>query len=439
MSTISIFGLGYVGAVSVACLAESGHKIIGVDVSPTKVEMIARGHSPIIEEGLGELLKKGVETGRIEATSEALKAVHESDISFVCVGTPSNANGSLNLTYVRKVCEEIGAALAKKEGYHVVVARSTMLPGSTEEVVIPALEQASRKKAGRDFGVCFNPEFLREGSSIKDFYDPPFTVIGTEDEQAGAAVSELYAMLAAPLMVVPLKVAEMVKYANNAFHALKVSFANEIGNVCKQQGIDSHQVMSIFCEDKKLNLSPYYLKPGFAFGGSCLPKDLRALLYHCRHFDMQLPVMESILPSNRKQIDMAYQMIKRTGSKRIGVLGFSFKAGTDDLRESPMVELIEYIIGKGYQIQVYDKNVSLANLQGANRAYIEREIPHISMLMADSIEEVLAQSEVIVIGNGAPEFRAVLGQIKAHQTVIDLVRIRQDIDQLDSRYQGICW
>jgi GDP-mannose 6-dehydrogenase len=439
MSTISIFGLGYVGAVSVACLADSGHKIIGVDVSPTKVEMIARGHSPIIEEGLGELLKKGVDEGRIKATSDSTKAVHNSDVSFVCVGTPSNPNGSLNLSYVKKVCEEIGAALATKNGYHVVVARSTMLPGSTEEIVIPALERSSGKKAGQDFGVCFNPEFLREGSSIKDFYDPPFTIIGATDEKAATAVSELYSMLDAPLMTVSLKVAEMVKYANNAFHALKVSFANEIGNVCKQQDIDSHQVMSIFCEDKKLNLSPYYLKPGFAFGGSCLPKDLRALLYHCRHFDMQLPVMEAILPSNRKQIDMAYQMIKRTDSKRIGILGFSFKAGTDDLRESPMVELIEYILGKGYQVKVYDRNVSLANLQGANRAYIEREIPHISMLMSDSIEEILEQSEVIVIGNAAPEFQAILGQIREHQTVIDLVRISKEIDQLDSRYQGICW
>jgi len=291
MTTISIFGLGYVGAVSVACLADNDHNIIGVDVNPTKIEMIAKGHSPIVEEGLGELLKKGVDGGRIRATSDQVQAVHDSDISFICVGTPSNPNGSLNLIYVKKVSEAIGQALATKDDYHVVVARSTMLPGSTEEVVIPALEEASGKKAGVDFGVCFNPEFLREGSSIKDFYDPPFTVIGSQDEKAAGIVTGLYAMLDAPLMVVPIKVAEMVKYANNAFHALKVSFANEVGNICKQQSIDSHKVMEIFCQDKKLNLSPYYLKPGFAFGGSCLPKDLRAILYHCRHFDVQLPVM----------------------------------------------------------------------------------------------------------------------------------------------------
>ena len=440
MATISIFGLGYVGAVSVACLADNNHTIIGVDVNPTKVDMISRGHSPIIEEGLGALLKKGVKAGRVCATTDSHKAVHNTDISFVCVGTPSNPNGSLHLDYVRKVCEEIGAALATKDRYHVIVARSTMLPGSTEEVVIPALESTSGKKAGKDFGVCFNPEFLREGSSIKDFYVPPLTVVGADDdEKAAGIVTELYAMLDAPLMVVPLKVAEMVKYANNAFHALKVSFANEIGNICKQQGIDSHQVMDIFCQDKKLNLSPYYLKPGFAFGGSCLPKDLRAILYHCRHFDLQLPVMESILPSNRKQIDVAYQMVRQTGSKRIGILGFSFKAGTDDLRESPMVELIEYIIGKGYKVKVYDKNVSLANLQGANRAYIEQEIPHIASLMANSIDEVLSESEVIVIGNGAPEFRSILDKVADNQIIIDLVRISKEINNLDENYEGICW
>jgi GDP-mannose 6-dehydrogenase len=401
--------------------------------------MIGRGHSPVIEEGLGELLKKGVERGCIWATTDAAQAVRDSSISFICVGTPSNLNGSLNLTYVRRVSEEIGAALTTKNGYHVVVARSTMLPGSTEGVVIPTLEQASDKKTGHDFGVCFNPEFLREGSSIKDFYDPPFTIVGTDDEEAARTVAELYSMLNAPLMVVPFKVAEMVKYANNAFHALKVAFANEIGNICKQQNIDSHHVMTIFCQDKKLNLSSYYLKPGFAFGGSCLPKDLRALLYHCRHFDVHPPVLESILPSNQRQIDIAYQMVKRTGHKRIGVLGFSFKAGTDDLRESPMVELIEYLIGKGYQVKVYDKNVSLANLQGANRAYIEQEIPHIASLMADSLDEVLKTSEVIIIGNKSPEFEGALPQLQNGQTLIDLVRITGDNLPSNGHYQGICW
>lgn len=439
MTTISVFGLGYVGSVSVACLADNGHQVIGVDVNPLKVAMIEEGRSPVIETGLNELLRKGCSEGRIEATTDVRQAVHASNVSFICVGTPSNANGSLNLQYVERVCNDIGRALQSKDRYHIVVARSTMLPGSTESVVIPALERASGKQAGRDFGVCFNPEFLREGTSIKDFYDPPFTIIGAADEQVAAAVGGLYAMLRAPLMVVDLNVAEMVKYVCNAFHALKVAFANEIGNLCKQQAIDSHQVMEIFCQDKKLNLSPYYLKPGFAFGGSCLPKDLRAILYHSHHFDMYPPLLEAILPSNHRQIETAFQMVKQTGRKRVGVLGFSFKAGTDDLRESPMVELTEYLIGKGYHVKVYDRNVSLANLHGANRAYIEQEIPHIACLMADQIEDVLDSSEVIIVGNNAAEFRDLLPKLRSDQVVIDLVRALGTNIVSNDQYQGICW
>ncbi|MAT97553.1 MAG: GDP-mannose dehydrogenase [Anaerolineaceae bacterium] len=439
MANISIFGLGYVGAVSAAALADNGHRVIGVDVNPTKVEMINAGRSPIIEAGLPELMQKGAEAGRICATVDSYQAVFDTDLSIICVGTPSHANGSLNLSYVQRVCQQIGAALADKSAYHVVIARSTMLPGSTEELVIPILEETSGKQAGRDFGVCFNPEFLREGSSIKDFYDPPFTVIGSDDERAAAVASELYAMLDAPLLTVPLKTAEMVKYACNAFHALKVTFANEIGNICKQQNIDSHQVMDIFCQDTKLNISPYYLKPGFAFGGSCLPKDLRALLYHARQLDQEPPVLQAVLRSNRQQVDKAYQLIRRTRHKRVGVLGFSFKAGTDDLRESPMVELVERLIGKGYQLRVYDRNVSLANLQGANRAYIEKEIPHIASLMCDSVEDVLADCEVVVVGNGAPEFRQVLDQVRPEQIVIDLIRISDETGHLNGHYNGICW
>ncbi len=439
MSVISIFGLGYVGTVSAACLADSGYKVIGVDVNPTKVELINSGQSPVIEEGMTELIKKGVEAGQIVATTDSAWAVMNSDISLVCVGTPSHSNGSLNLDYVRRVSEDIGSAIATKRGYHVVVARSTMLPGGTEEVVVPALEQASGKCVGRDFGVCFNPEFLREGSSIRDFYNPPFTIIGGDDSRAIKALSDLYSILDAQLMVVPFKVAEMVKYTSNAFHALKVSFANEIGAICKQQGIDSHQVMDIFCQDDKLNISPAYLKPGFAFGGSCLPKDLRAILYYCRHYDLSAQVLESILPSNSRQIESAYQMIKDTGGKQVGVLGFSFKAGTDDLRESPMVELIEKLIGKGYEIKVYDRNVSLANLYGANRAYIEKEIPHIATLMCASTEEILAGSDVIVVGNRAPEFHQALKKTGAHQTVIDLVRILDSPNGLPAHYEGIGW
>jgi GDP-mannose 6-dehydrogenase len=412
---ISIFGLGYVGTVSAACLAQQGHQVIGVDINSEKIGMINSGHSPVIE------------------------GVLNSDLSLICVGTPSNDNGSLDLHFVERVCHDIGQALTQKDSFHTIVLRSTVLPGTTEICVIPALEQTSSRVAGQDFGVCFNPEFLREGTSVYDFYHPPFTVIGQSDPQAAKVAASLYEHLDAPLLIVPIKVAEMVKYANNAFHALKVTFANEIGNICKRQGMDSHQVMDIFCMDDKLNLSPYYLRPGFAFGGSCLPKDLRALLYHGHRLDLSLPVLEAILPSNELQVKRGFELIKQTGSKKIGVLGFSFKAGTDDLRESPLVELIEILVGKGYQVKVYDKNVSLARLHGANRAYIERGIPHIATLMCNSMEEVLANSEVIVIGNKAPEFTSALQQAHYDQVVIDLVRISKEINRLEARYEGICW
>ncbi len=438
MARVSVFGLGYVGAVSVACLADHGHDVIGVDVDPDKVDAIGAGRCPIVEAGLEDLLRAGIESGRVRATTDTAEAVAGSDVSFICVGTPSQANGSLDLSYVQRVSEEIGAALAAKDAFHVVVARSTMLPGSTEEVVVPALESASGKRRGGDFAVAFNPEFLREGTSIADFHDPPFTVIGSDDDRAIEAVRELYAGVEAPVVTVPLKVAEMVKYACNAFHGLKVTFANEIGNLCKQQGIDSHAVMDLFCRDQKLNLSPYYLKPGFAFGGSCLPKDLRALLYHGRQLDTRTPTLESILPSNERQIDIAYQMVRRTGCRRIGVLGFSFKAGTDDLRESPMVALIEMLIGKGYEVAIYDRNVSLAKLTGANRAFIEKEIPHINALMRETIDEVLADSELLVIGNKGEEFKDALAHLRDEQIVLDLVRI-SDTPLDHPSYSGIAW
>jgi GDP-mannose 6-dehydrogenase len=439
MATISVFGLGYVGCVSLACFADSGHEVIGVDINPTKVAMINKGCSPIIEDGLTELLEKGVECGRVRATTNVKEAIHHSDISIICVGTPSRRNGSLNTDYISRVSQEIGLFLAAKEHYHVVAVRSTLLPGTCEDLIIPTLEETSGKKAGRDFGVCYNPEFLREGSSLKDFANPPYTVIGGNDERANEQLQALYAMLDAPLVVVPFKVAEMIKYASNAYHALKISFANEMGNICKQLNIDSHQLMDLFCQDTKLNISRAYLKPGFAFGGSCLPKDLRAILYHCRHLDVRAPVLEAILPSNEHQIDLAFQMIRRSGRKRVGALGFSFKAGTDDLRESPMVELIERLIGKGYEVSVYDKYVSLANLQGANRAYIEEQIPHIACLMADSMETVLAKSDVVVIGNNSPDFRVATKKINETHKIIDLVRLFEDTTALNGSYQGISW
>jgi GDP-mannose 6-dehydrogenase len=435
---LSVFGLGYVGCVSAACFAREGHEVTGVDVSAVKVEIINSGRSPIVEAGIGELIQEMVSSGRLRATTDASEAVAASDVSLVCVGTPSRDNGSLDLTYVKRVCQEIGAALEQKRERHTVVIRSTMLPGTIEGTVVPALEVYSGKKAGRDFGVCINPEFLREGTSLKDFYSPPFTLVGADDEDTAAVVSRLYSKIDAPLYVTPVKAAEMVKYACNCFHALKVSFANEIGNVCKGLGIDSHEVMRVFCEDRKLNLSPYYLKPGFAFGGSCLPKDLRAINYKAKELDVEVPLLSSILPSNRRQVERAVEMVLKTGRKKVGVLGFSFKAGTDDLRESPMVTLIEALIGKGIQLAVYDRDVSLARLFGANKEYIEREIPHISQLMRASVDEVLEASDVLIVGNKSEEFREIEGRLRNDQLVIDLVRLFEGRTS-DDKYQGICW
>jgi GDP-mannose 6-dehydrogenase len=435
---LSIFGLGYVGSVSAACFAREGHEVLGVDVNSTKVEIINRGQSPIVEEGIGELIGEMVSANRLRATTDAAQAVHETEVSLVCVGTPSNANGSLDLGYIKRTCQEIGAALETKREPHTVVMRSTMLPGSMEQVVVPALEVYSGRKAGRNLGVCINPEFLREGTSLKDFYAPPFTLIGADDEDTAALVRRLYSNIKAPLYVTSLKAAEMVKYACNCFHALKVTFANEIGNICKGLQIDSHEVMEVFCQDTKLNLSPYYLKPGFAFGGSCLPKDLRAINYKAKELDVEVPVLSSIMQSNRLQVERALEMILRTGKRKVGVLGFSFKAGTDDLRESPMVSLIEALIGKGIQLDIYDRDVSLARLFGANKEYIEREIPHISQLMRANIGEVLEAAEVLVIGNKAEEFRQIESQLRSDQTVIDLVRLF-DGRRTEGSYQGICW
>ena len=434
---ISIFGLGYVGAVSAGCLAQDGHEVIGVDPNLTKVDLVNRGVTPIIEKDIGEMIAVAAATGKLRATTEVEDAVRDSDISLICVGTPSQLNGNLDLSHVRKVCEQIGRAIKIKDAFHVVVARSTMLPGSMRSVVLPTLEEFSGKKAGVDFGVCNNPEFLREGTAVWDYYNPPKTVIGESDPRAGDMLVKLYDKMDAPVIRVDLDTAEMVKYTDNTWHALKVAFTNEMGNICKAVGIDGHRVMEIFCQDTKLNLSPYYMKPGFAFGGSCLPKDVRALSYKGRSLDLELPVLNAIMLSNERQIDKSIKMITEKGGRKVGVLGFAFKAGTDDLRESPIVNVIEYLIGKGYDLRLYDKNVNLAALTGANRDYILNHIPHISKLMVQSLDEVLDFAETLVIGNGAEEFRAVPGRLKPDQTVVDLVRISQA--QSGGQYDGICW
>jgi GDP-mannose 6-dehydrogenase len=438
-TSISVFGLGYVGCVSAACFAKEGHTVIGVDVNPGKVDMIRAGKATIVEMGIGELVAEMAASGRLQATTDVGEAVRDTSVSLICVGTPSRSNGSLDLSYVERVCEQIGAALKGKKARHTIVIRSTVLPGTIHGLVIPALERTSGKRAGADFGVCGNPEFLREGTSIRDFYDPPFTLVGADDAETGRTVAALYDGIEAPVHIVPVRTAEMVKYACNCFHGLKVAFANEIGNVCKEAGVDSHEVMKIFCEDRKLNISPYYLRPGFAFGGSCLPKDLRALIYKARSLDVDVPVLAATLDSNRNQIEKAFELVMATGKRRVGVLGLSFKAGTDDLRESPMVSLIEMLIGKGVQLAIYDPYVTSSRLMGANREYIEREIPHIWELMRGSTKEVLESSDAVIIGNSAGEFREIQGHLRADQPVVDLVRAFGSRTSDGVAYQGICW
>ena len=436
---VSVFGLGYVGSVSAASFAADGHSVVGVDVNPDKVASLNNGRSPIVEKGLDELIRDSVANGSLRATTDTGEAVNATELSLICVGTPSRRNGSLDLSYLERVCEQIGEALRHKDGYHVVVVRSTVLPGTTHGVVIPVLERTSGKKYGAGFGVTVNPEFLREGTALHDFRNPPMTLVGHNYHSDAQPTQALYTKVAAPAVTTTIRTAEMIKYASNTWHALKVCFANEIGNLCKRLDIDSHEVMDIFCRDEKLNLSSYYMKPGFAFGGSCLPKDVRAMQYRAKEVDLDMPVIQSILGSNQLQIQHAIDMVVETGKKRVGLLGFSFKAGTDDLRESPIVILAEALLGKGYQLCIYDKNVSLARLVGANKDYINKQIPHLSSLLADSIDHVLNESDVIVVGNGAPEFAETLTRTRPDHIIIDLVRLRVDRSTIPGDYRGICW
>jgi len=437
---ISIFGLGYVGCVSGACFAQLGHRVLGVDLNRVKVGMINEGRSPVIEKGFQEIVEEVVRSRRFSATKDWKRAVAEADIALVCVGTASHSNGSIDLNHVKRVSEQIGDALKERETYFVVGLRSTVLPGTIEEVVLPILEKHSGKKVGKDFGIGMVPEFLREGSSVHDFYHPPKTVIGAYDKRSGDTLVRLFRKIEAPLIRTEIKTAEMIKYADNSFHALKVTFANEIGNICKELSIDSHHVMNIFCMDSKLNLSPYYLKPGFAFGGSCLPKDLRAILYESKMLDVDTPLLNAILDSNRRQIVKIIKKLSEYKGRSLGFLGLSFKHGTDDLRESPLVEVIETMIGKGFKIRIYDKYVSIAKLMGANKEYIEKEIPHVSSLMCPSADDLIQNSDVIIVGNYSNEFKeALFTNVQEHQVIIDLVRISDEPSSIKGEYYGICW
>ena len=434
---VSVFGLGYVGAVSAACLACDGHQVIGVDVNPYKLEQIQVGLSPIVEPGLDERVAKAVRLGRLRTTDRAEEAILDSDISLICVGTPSNGNGSLNTRYVENVCAQIGTALARKADYHVVVVRSTVLPTTVNGLLRPILEQVSGYRAGDDFGLAMNPEFLREGSSIKDYYHPSFIVVGELDERSGAAVECLYSAVEAPVVHTGIETAEMVKYVSNAFHALKIAFANEIGNLAKAHGLDGQTVMEIFVQDRQLNISPAYLRPGYAFGGSCLPKDVRAILYRAKEFDLDLPLLEAVMESNEKQIQRAIRMVEQTGQKKVGILGLSFKVGTDDVRESPAVPLVETLIGRGYNVVVFDEIVDPEMLIGANKRYLERELPHIASLMCSSVEDVLQQSDVVVLTNSSDMFADVPQRLRPEQTLIDLVGKAKGKQGFN--YEGICW
>ena len=438
--SISVFGLGYVGSVSAACFASMGHQVIGVDVNPAKVEMMENGRSPIIEARMNELVAEANRGCRLHATVDSIAAVLDSDVSFVCVGTPSLRSGKLDLSHIEKVAREIGAALKQKKSGHTFVLRSTVLPGTTESIVVPILEQTSGRRAGSDFTVAYNPEFMREGSAVADFLQPPYTILGAQDSSHLAPLRELYKQTPGKVFETSVPVAEMVKYASNAFHAVKVTFANELGTLCKQLAVDAQAVTEIFVSDTRLNVSPSYLSPGFAFGGSCLPKDVRALTHKAKELDLKLPMLESLLPSNVEHIERAVEAVMRTNKRKIAQLGLSFKAGTDDLRESPQVQLVKRLLGEGYEVKVWDEDVSLGRLAGSNRQYIEEVIPHIGSLLSANLEEVLKWGEVVIVGNKSAKKDDLIRHLRRDQIVIDLVNLDKS-RRADgkSSYDGICW
>jgi len=438
--SVSVFGLGYVGSVSAACFASMGHKVIGVDVSRAKVEMMGSGRTPIVEARMSEMVAQAHKAGLLQATTDATAAVLNSEVSFVCVGTPSLKNGKLDLSHIEHVAREIGAAIRKKNSPHVFVLRSTVLAGTTETVVLPVLEKESGKKCGQDFTVCYNPEFMREGSAVVDFLNPPYTILGASDTNHLAPLRELYKDTPGTLYETTIPVAEMVKYFSNCYHAVKVGFANEMGTMCKHLGVDAHAVTKIFTSDTKLNISPAYLSPGFAFGGSCLPKDLRAITYKAKELDLKLPLLESLMPSNAEHVDRAVEMVLNTGKKKIAQLGLSFKAGTDDLRESPQVQLIKRLMGEGLEVKVWDEDVSLGRLAGSNRQYIEEVIPHIGSVLSADLEDVMRTAEVVILGNKSASKSQLAKVLRPEQIVIDLIHLdRTKRPEGAKTYEGICW
>ena len=438
MPAVSVFGLGYVGCVSAVCLAARGHRVVGVDVNSEKLELLGRGEAPIVEEGIGELTAEVVANGALTVSADVRAAVMGTDVSLICVGTPSASGGALSTAYLVNVTDQIGAALADKDGWHVVAYRSTMLPGTCEGLLIPRLNSGSQKRAGVDFGVCVNPEFLREGTSIRDFNSPPKTVVGQTDTDSGDLVMNLYQGLPGPRFHVPIRIAEMTKYVDNSFHALKVAFANEVGVICSALGIDSHELMDIFSADTKLNISPEYLRPGFAFGGSCLPKDVRAITHTARQHGLEVPLLTSVLSSNEAHIRRVIDMIPADGRRKVGIFGLSFKPGTDDLRESPMVEVVQRLIDKGFDVKIHDSNVVLSRLIGANRSFISEQLPHIGDLLTADPGEVVDHGDVVVVGSRSDEVVNALKRVSASQLVIDLVRL-PNADEPHGNYRGVGW
>ncbi len=437
---ISIFGLGYVGTIMSACLSKNGHIVIGVDINPEKVSIINQGRSPIIEKGIEDLILEAVKRKKLIATTDTKYAIKNTEVSIICIGTPANGNGSQDISSIKRVSKEIGRILRFIKTYHLIVIRSTLLPGTTERFIIPILERNSGKKAGRDFGVAVNPEFLREGDSLEDFYNPSRTIIGSKDKKSGDLLERLYQeFVNSPAVKTDLKTAEMVKYIDNAFHGLKISFANEIGNICQRLNINVKEVLKIFYMDKKLNISSAYLKSGFAFGGSCLIKDLTALIHLSTKKDINLPLLEGTLMSNELQLKKGIELILKLKKKKIALLGLSFKPGTDDLRESPFVKLSEALIGKGLSLKIYDRNVSLAKLFGANKRYIQKEIPHISENLCKTLKDALDSSEVLVVAHNIPEFRRLPKLMNKRQILIDLVGLDSAKNILGKRYYGLCW
>lgn len=436
---ISIFGLGYVGAVSLACLSRDGHDVIGVDIDRTKLDLIMAGKTPVVEEGMVDLMARVAASGKVSVTTDAKRAVLDSDISLVCVGTPSAVNGSQDQGAILRLAEEIGAAIAEKAAPHVVVFRSTLVPGTVEDVLRPIIEAKSGKKEGEGFFLCFQPEFLREGSSIRDYDKPPFTVVGANHSFPVERLRDLFGGLPCKFIQTSVRSAEMMKYCCNNFHALKITFANETARLCDALGVDAFEVMDLVCQDTQLNISPAYLKPGFAFGGSCLPKDLRATTYLAKIYDVEIPMLAGIMPSNRNHLELAMQKLMATGKRKIGFIGLSFKTGTDDLRESPLVILAEQLIGKGMQLSIYDPEVRLAQLLGANKRYIETQLPHIGQLLRSNISDVIAESQVLVVGlTGSDVAQALQLLCRPDQLVLDLVNL-PNRSEIRATSEGLCW